>query len=67
MKTLLEIINTDDTPNILNEKLNNMKATIKTKNPYTYPTYTVMIGKEVIKAFYSKKEAIEFKNKLNNN
>lgn len=44
-----------------------MKATIKTKNPYTYPTYTVIIGKEVIKAFYSKKEAIEFKNKLNNN
>ena len=42
-----------------------MKATIKTKNPYTYPTFTVMIGKEVIKAFYSKKEAIEFRNNLN--
>jgi len=25
-----------------------MKATIKTKNPYTYPTYTVMFGKEII-------------------
>jgi hypothetical protein len=43
------------------------KATVKTKNPYTYPTYTVMIGKEIIKGFYSKKEATEFKNKLNNN
>jgi len=42
-----------------------MKATVKTKNPYTFPTYTVMIGKEVIKGFYSKKEAIEFKNNLN--
>ena len=41
------------------------KATIKTKNPYTYPTYTVMIGKEIIKSFYSKKEAIEFRNNLN--
>ena len=43
-----------------------MKATVKTKNPYTFPTYTVMIGKEIIKAFYSKKQAIEFKNNLNN-
>ena len=31
-----------------------MKATVKTKNPYTFPTYTVMIGKEIIKAFYFK-------------
>jgi hypothetical protein len=44
-----------------------MKATIKTKNPFTYPTYTVMKGKEVIKGFYSKKEAIELRNKLNEN
>jgi hypothetical protein len=44
-----------------------MKARIKTKNPYTYPTYTVMIGNEVIKAFYSKKQAVEFRNQLNNN
>lgn len=44
-----------------------MKATIKTKNknPYTFPTYTVMIGKEIIKGFYSKKEAIAFRNQLN--
>lgn len=42
-----------------------MKAKIKTKNPYTYPTYTVMVGKEIIKAFYNKKDAINFKNKLN--
>ena len=42
-----------------------MKATIKTKNPYTFSTFTVMIGKEVIKAFYSRKEAIEFRNNLN--
>ena len=42
-----------------------MKARIKTKNPYTFPTYTVMIGSEVIKAFYSKKEAQEFRNQLN--
>ena len=45
--------------------INDMKATIKTKNPYTFTTYTVMIGKEVIKGFYSKKEAIEFRNNLN--
>ena len=44
-----------------------MKATIKTKNKFTYPTYTVMIGSEVIKSFYSKKEAQELRNKLNNN
>lgn len=44
-----------------------MKAKIKIKNPYTYPSYTVMIGNEIIKGFYSKKEAIELKNKLNNN
>jgi hypothetical protein len=42
-----------------------MKARIKVKNPYTYPTYTVMIGREIVKAFYSKKLAIEFKNNLN--
>ena len=42
-----------------------MKARIKTKNPYTFPTYTVMIGTEVIKGFYSKKEAQEFRNQLN--
>ncbi len=46
-------------------KINKMKATIKTKNPYTFPTFTVMIGKEIIKGFYSKKEAIEFRNNLN--
>ena len=52
---------------IINEtiKTNQMKATIKTKNPYTFPTFTVMIGKEIIKGFYSKKEAIEFRNNLN--
>jgi hypothetical protein len=42
-----------------------MKARIKTKNPYTFPTYTVMVGSEVIKAFYSKKEAQQFRNQLN--
>jgi hypothetical protein len=42
-----------------------MKAIIKIKNPFTYPTYTVMIGKEIIKGFYSKSEAIIFKNKIN--
>jgi hypothetical protein len=42
-----------------------MNARIKTKNPYTFPTYTVMIGNEVIKAFYSKKEAQQFKKQLN--
>lgn len=42
-----------------------MKATIKIKNPFTYPTYTVMKGKQVIKGFYSKKEAIELRNRLN--
>jgi len=52
--------------NCNNLKTKNMKATIKTKNPYTYPTYTVMVGKEIIKGFYSKKEAIELRNKLNN-
>ena len=51
---------------IINQfKTNIMKATIKTKNPYTFPTFTVMIGKEIIKSFYSKKEAIEFRNNLN--
>lgn len=53
--------------NNLKQKEIMKKATVKTKNPYTYPTYTVMIGKEIIKGFYSKKEATEFKNKLNNN
>ena len=53
--------------NNLKQKEIMKKASIKTKNPYTYPTYTVMIGKEIIKGFYSKKEAVEFKNKLNNN
>lgn len=43
-----------------------MKARVKVKNPYTYPIYTVMVGKQVIQGFYSKKEAIELKNKLNN-
>ena len=43
-----------------------MKAKIKTKNPFTYPTYTVMLGKEVIKGFYSKAEAIKLRNELNN-
>ena len=42
-----------------------MKAKIKIKNPYTFPTYTVMIGEEVIKGFYSKFEAKQFINKLN--
>jgi hypothetical protein len=42
-----------------------MKATIKIKNPFTYPTYTVMIGKEIIKGFYLKSEALIFKNKIN--
>lgn len=50
---------------IIKQTKNKMKARIKTKNPYTYPTYTVMIGNEVIKAFYSKKEAEEFRNELN--
>ena len=44
-----------------------MKATIKTKNPYTWKSYTVMLGKEVLKAFYSKKDAIEFRNQYNKN
>ena len=42
-----------------------MNARIKTKNRYTFPTYTVMIGSEIIKAFYSKKEAEQFRNQLN--
>jgi hypothetical protein len=42
-----------------------MNARIKTKNPYTFPTYTVIVGSEVIKAFYSKKEAQQFRNQLN--
>lgn len=42
-----------------------MKARIKVKNKYTFPTYTVMIGNEVIKGFYSKPEAVEFRNSLN--
>lgn len=44
---------------------NQMKARIKTKNPYTYPTYTIMIGSEIIKGFYCKKEAQIFRNQLN--
>jgi hypothetical protein len=42
-----------------------MKAKVITKNPYTYPTYTVMLGDEIIKGFYSKKEANKLKNQLN--
>ena len=42
-----------------------MKASIKTKNKFTFPSYTVMIGKEIIKGFYSKKEAMEFRDNLN--
>lgn len=42
-----------------------MKASIKTKNPFTRPSYTVMIGKEVIKGFYSKAEAKILRDKLN--
>lgn len=42
-----------------------MKARIKIKNPFTYPTYTVMVGAEIIKGFYSKKEAQQFRNNLN--
>jgi len=37
-----------------------MKPKIKTKNKFTYPIYTVMDGNEVIKSFYSKKEAKEY-------
>ena len=44
-----------------------MKAKIKIKNPYTYPTYTIIRGSEIITSFYSKKEAILFKNKINEN
>jgi hypothetical protein len=46
---------------------NNMKATIKTKNAYTWPSYSVMLGKEVLKAFRSKKDAVQFRNQYNNN
>ena len=41
------------------------KATIKTKNPYTFPTYTVMQDGLVVKAFYSKQDAIKLRNELN--
>jgi hypothetical protein len=44
-----------------------MKATIKTKNPYTWPSYSVMLGKEVLQAFRSKKDAVEFRNQYNKN
>ena len=44
-----------------------MKATIKTKNPYTYPTYTVMIGKEIIQGFYDRKQAREMRDRINLN
>jgi hypothetical protein len=42
------------------------RATIKIKNPYTYPTYTVMRGGLIIKAFYSKSEAKAYRDILNN-
>jgi len=41
------------------------KASIRIKNPYTWPSYTVVIGNEIIQGFYSKKEAIELRNRLN--
>ena len=44
-----------------------MKARITVKNPFTYPTYTVMIGSEIIKGFYSRAEATKFRNNLNKN
>lgn len=43
-----------------------MKASVKTKNKFTHPLYTVMIGKEIIQGFYSKKLANELRDKLNN-
>ena len=42
-----------------------MKARIKVKNRFTFPTYTVMIGSEVIQGFYSRVEATAFRNDLN--
>ena len=42
-----------------------MKAKIKVKNKYTYPIYTVVQGKEVINSFYCKKQAVTFRNTLN--
>jgi hypothetical protein len=42
-----------------------MKAKIKVKNRFTFPTYTVMIGNEVIQGFYSRAEAVVFRNDLN--
>lgn len=45
--------------------MNTPKASIKVKNPYTYPTYTVMIGSEVQKGFYCRKEAVAYRNQLN--
>ena len=45
--------------------LETMKAKIKVKNRFTFPTYTVMIGNEVIQGFYSRAEAVAFRNDLN--
>jgi hypothetical protein len=42
-----------------------MKARIKVKNRYTFPTYTVMIGNEVIQGFYSRALAVELRDYLN--
>ena len=42
-----------------------MNARVKVKNRYTFPTYTVMIGNEVIQGFYSRAEAVAFRNDLN--
>jgi hypothetical protein len=42
-----------------------MKARVVVKNKFTFPTYTVKIGNEVIKAFYSRKEATQFRDSLN--
>jgi hypothetical protein len=42
-----------------------MKARVHTKNRYTFPTYTVLVGKEVIKAFYSRKEACMLRDQIN--
>lgn len=42
-----------------------MKYSIKVKNKFIFPSYTVMLGKQVIQGFYSKAEAIKLRNKLN--
>ena len=44
------------------------KATIKTKHqPIGWSIYKVMQNGLLVKAFYDKKEAIELRDKLNNN